>query len=193
VPQRRVCVAAVAGAHGVRGLVRLKVFTERPEAVAELGPLSDEAGGRRFRVDLVGRAKGVVIARLEGVADRDQAEALKGCRLYAERAALPPLEDEETYYHADLIGLTAEDTAGRSLGTVQALYDFGAGDLIEIGRADGATTVLPFTRATVPVVDLGAGRIVVEPPAEEEAAEEEAGENRPSGRRGAGHERTERS
>jgi 16S rRNA processing protein RimM len=182
---KRVCVAAIAGAHGVRGLVRLKAFTEDPDTVGDLGPLSDEAGERSFQVTVVGHAKGVVLAQLTGVEDRDRAQALKGVRLYAERAALPALEDEETFYHADLIGLAVEDRAGRPLGRVRALHDFGAGDLIEI---EG------FTRAAVPVVDLEAGRVVVEPPAEDTAATPSEGrENVPEDGGGAGHGAAERS
>jgi 16S rRNA processing protein RimM len=191
---KRVCVAAIAGAHGVRGLVRLKAFTEDPDTVGDLGPLSDEAGERSFQVTVVGHAKGVVLAQLTGVEDRDRAQALKGVRLYAERAALPALEDEETFYHADLIGLAVEDRAGRPLGRVRALHDFGAGDLIEIEGGDGTTTLLPFTRAAVPVVDLEAGRVVVEPPAEDTAATPSEGrENVPEDGGGAGHGAAERS
>jgi len=103
---KRVCVGIVAGAHGVRGAVRIKSFTAEPKDVARYGPLEDESGGHRFSLRLVGAAKGVLIGWLSGVADRDRAEALRGLRLYLPRAALPPTEEEE-FYHADLIGLDA--------------------------------------------------------------------------------------
>ena len=162
----RVCLGAFAGAHGVKGQVRIKAFTEVPEDVAAYGPLSDEAGARRFVITLTGRSKGLLLARVEGVGDRDRAEALSGTRLYVDREALPALAEEE-FYHADLIGLAAEDLGGRPLGKVKAVHDFGAGAMIELdGGPGGPGLVLPFTRATVPTVDLETGRLVVDPPAE---------------------------
>jgi 16S rRNA processing protein RimM len=162
-PEKRVCVGAIAGAHGVQGAVRIKSFTADPNDVARYGPLEDEAGERRFSLRLAGSAKGVVIARLKGVADRNQAEALRGLRLYLPRAALPPTADEE-YYHADLIGLEAALADGTLIGRVRAVHDFGAGDTLEIERPAGPPAMVPFTRAIVPVVDLGAGRLVLDPP-----------------------------
>ena len=168
----RACLAAVAGAHGLGGLVRLRCFTERPEDVGAYGPLEDEAGQRRFEIEVVGRTKGGVLARIEGIGDRDQAEALAGTRLYVDRAALPGIEEPETFYHADLIGLRAEDAAGRPLGRITAVHDFGAGDLLELERpgpaegARGGTLFVPFTRAAVPVIDPAGGRVVMELPME---------------------------
>jgi len=160
---KRVCVGVVTGAHGVRGAVRLKSFTAEPEDVAAYGPLQDERGERHFALRLVGSAKGVLIAAISGIDDRDRAEALRGLRLYLPRSALPPPEEEE-YYHADLIGLAAILTDGTALGTVRAVHDFGAGDTLEIGRAAGQPVMVPFTRAVVPVVDLDTGRLVIDPP-----------------------------
>ncbi len=165
--RERVCVGIIAGAHGVRGLVKIKSFTENPTDLAAYGPITDETGARRFEVTVTGRTKDVLLARVQGVADRDAAQALRGTHLYAARAALPELEEEE-YYHADLIGLSAEDRAGRPLGKVAAVYNFGAGDILEIARPDGSLLDVPFTRAVVPVVDLAAGRLVIEPPEEPE-------------------------
>lgn len=162
----KVCLAAVAGAHGVRGLVRLKTFTERPEDVAAYGALSDEAGTRSFRLTLKGWAKDLPVVAIAGVNDRNAAQALRGTRLYVARAALPPPDEEEAYYHADLLGLAVEDMDGRPLGRVRAIYDFGAGDLLEVAGPDGRVRVLPFTKAVVPVVDLDGGRLVADPPAE---------------------------
>jgi len=162
-PAKRVCVGVIAGAHGVQGAVRVKSFTADPKDVARYGPVEDEKGERRFSLRLAGSAKGVVIARLEGIVDRNQAEALRGMRLYLPRAALPPTADEE-YYHADLIGLEAALGDGTPLGQVRAIHDFGAGDTLEIERPAGPPAMVPFTRAIVPVVDLAAGRLVVDPP-----------------------------
>src|SRR5579863_779673 len=158
-----VCVGVIAGAHGVQGAVRVKSFTADPEDIARYGPLEDESGGQRFSLRLVGSAKGVVIARLAGIADRDRAEGLRGMRLYLPRAALPPTADEE-YYHADLIGLAAALADGTALGYVSAVHDFGAGDTLEIERPKGPAAMVPFTRAIVPIVDLAAGRLVLDPP-----------------------------
>lgn len=159
----RVCLGAITGPHGVRGLVKVKPFTEVPEDVAAYGPVEDEAGKRRFTLKIAGSAKGQVIVALDGVGDRDAAEALKGERLYVERAALPD-PDDGSFYHADLIGMEVASPDGTSLGVVTALYDFGAGDLLEFRGADGTARMLPFTETVVPVVDLKARRLVVDPP-----------------------------
>ena len=164
----RLCVGVIAGAHGVRGLVKIKSFTEDPANLTAYGPLTDESGARRYQVAVTGRAKGVLLARIEGVGDRDAARALRGARLYVARAALPEPEDEE-YYHADLIGLAVEDRAGAPLGRVAAVQNFGAGDILEIERPDQGTLLVPFTKAAVPLVDPAGGRVVVEPPEETEA------------------------
>lgn len=164
-PRPRICVGAIAGAHGVKGLVKIKSFTEEPDGVAAYGPLSDEAGERKFTLALTGRAKGLIIARIDGVEDRNAAEALRGTRLYVERAALPPTADE-AYYHTDLIGLQAVGMDGAPVGEVKALYNYGAGDVIEIQRRDKDLLLLPFTKAAVPEVDLEGGRLVVREPEE---------------------------
>ena len=160
---KRVCVGVVAGAHGVRGAVRIKSFTAEPKGVVQYGPVEDETGRRKFELSFVGTAKGVVLATLPGIADRDQAEALRGMLLYLPREALPP-PDEEEYYHADLIGLAVVLGDGTAVGTVHAVHDFGAGDCLEIARAEGPPLMAPFTRAVVPVVDLAGGRVVLDPP-----------------------------
>jgi 16S rRNA processing protein RimM len=164
-PEPKICVGVVVGAQGIKGAVRIKPFTDRPEAVAAYGPVTDEAGARRFEVKIVGQARGVVTAQLSGVTDRNAAEALKGLRLYVPRAALPEPEQEE-FYHADLIGLAAERADGSPLGRVKAVLDHGAGTYLEIVAEGGRPLIVPFTRAAVPVVDLAAGRLVIEPPAE---------------------------
>ena len=160
----RVCLGAVAGAFGVRGEVRLKSFCAEPEAIAAYGPLTDESGMRRFEVTLVKPVKAGFAARLSGVDTKEEADALRGTRLYAGREALPALGEDE-FYHADLIGLEVRDTGGALLGHVRAVHDHGAGDLLEVhGPGLKQTVLLPFTRAAVPTVDLSGGRIVADPP-----------------------------
>jgi len=160
----KVCLGAVVGVHGVRGTVRIKSFTADPADIAAYGAVSDESGARRFEVEVLGQARGAVLARLSGVADRDAAEALRGLRLYVPRAALPETKEDE-FYHADLIGLPVETREGARLGTVRAVHNFGAGDILELRDDDGRELLLPFSDAIVPAVDLGAGRIVADPPA----------------------------
>jgi len=159
----RVCLGVVTGPHGVQGAVRIKSFTEHPEDIARYGPLTDDSGDRCFELHLIGAAKGVVLARLSGVEDRNQAEALRGLRLCLPRAALPPTAAEE-YYHADLIGLEAVLHDGRLVGRVRAVHDFGAGDTLELSRPGAPPVMVPFTRVVVPQIDLTAGRLVLDPP-----------------------------
>jgi 16S rRNA processing protein RimM len=154
-----VLLAAIAGAHGVRGLVKLRSFTADPADVTAYGPLFDEQG-RRYVVHVRGQAKADLLAEIEGVGDRDAASALKGTRLYVARDALPDPDDEE-FYHADLIGLAAEAADGRALGRVAAVHNHGAGDILEIQPAEGRSELVPFTRDAVPVVDIPGGRVVV--------------------------------
>ncbi len=159
-----ICIAAIAGAFGVQGEVRLKSFTARPEDVATYGPLSVEDGSRSFEVTLDRQIKNGFAARLSGVVTKEQADALRGTQLFAPRSALPGLSDDE-YYHADLIGLSVYDTGGTLLGTVKSVQNHGATDLLELqGVALSATVLLPFTMASVPTVDLASGRIVADPP-----------------------------
>lgn len=164
----RVCVGAIAGAFGVKGEVRLKSFCSTPEDIAAYAPLYTEDGSRSFGIRLTRPVTGGLGARLTGVATKEEADALKGVTLWADRNKLPSLPDDE-FYHADLIGLTVVDTGGAVLGTVRAVHNHGAGDILEIfspGRRQ--TLLLPFTKAVVPTVDLTAGRIVADPPEEAE-------------------------
>ncbi len=160
----RVCVGSIAGAFGVTGEVRLKSFCAEPEAIADYGPLETEDGAHRFTLTLGRPVKSGFAARLSGVATKEEADALKGTRLYAARAALPTLPDDE-YYHADLIGLAVMDTGGAALGTVRAVHNHGAGDLLEVmGPGLKSSVLLPFTLDAVPTVDLSAGVVVADPP-----------------------------
>ncbi len=164
-PRDRICVGVIAGAFGVRGEARVKSFCVEPEAIASYGPLFSEDGARSFVLTLDRPIKDGFAARIEGVRTREEAEALKGVRLHAPRDRLPALPDDE-FYHADLIGLSVADTGGRALGTVTAIHDHGAGDLLEIsGPGLKTPALLPFTKAAVPTVDLAAKRIVADPPA----------------------------
>ena len=153
----------------MRGEVKLWSFTEDPLAVADYGPLETENGARHFEIESLRPAKDFLVARLKGVADRNAAEMLRNIELFVPRERLPDIEDDDTYYHADLIGLSVVTPENAAVGTVLALHNFGAGDLIEIAPAGGGQTLmLPFTESTVPEVDLAARRIVVVLPAESE-------------------------
>ena len=160
-----ICVARIGAAHGVRGAVKLWTFTEDPLAVQHYGPLATKDGTRQFEVTHAREANGHLVATLKGIATRDEAERLNGVELYIARDRLPATDDGE-YYHADLIGLAAVNTAGEPIGRVIAIHNFGAGDIIEIAPPRGTTMLLPFTNAVVPTVDLAGGRVVIELPAE---------------------------
>ena len=149
----------------MRGAVKLWTFTEDPLAVTRYGALSTKDGARQFEVAHAREAKGFLVATLKGVTTRNQAERLNGLELYIARDKLPETEAGE-YYHADLIGLAAVSTTGEPLGSVIAIHNFGAGDIIEIAPPQGATKLLPFTNAVVPTVDLAGGRVVIVLPGE---------------------------
>jgi len=160
-----ICIARIGAAHGVHGAVKLWTFTEDPLAVKAYGPLLTKDGARSFEVATAREAKGHLVATLKGIATREDAERLNGLELYVAREQLPATQEDE-YYHADLIGLAAVNAANEPIGRVAAIHNFGAGDIIEIAPADGATMLLPFTNAVVPSVDLAAGRVVIELPDE---------------------------
>lgn len=160
----RICVGAFAGAFGVHGEVRLKSFCAEPEDIGNYGPLWSEDGTRSFTFDITRPVKNGFAAEVEGIRTKEDADTLRGVRLYADREALPSLPDDE-FYHADLIGLTVVDTGGAERGKVSAVHNHGAGDLIEVSGPGLKTPALvPFTMANVPTVDLAAGRIVIDPP-----------------------------
>jgi len=164
----RVCVAEIGAAHGLAGEVRLRAFTTDPLAVTQFGPLETE-DGREVAIATVRPGKDCLIARLAGVADRTAAERLRNVKLYVARERLPAIDEPETWYHADLVGLAAVVPDGSAFGRVVAVQNFGAGDLLEIAPAAGGPTVLlPFTDAVVPLVDVPNGRVVVNPPPEGE-------------------------
>lgn len=158
-PQDPVRVGVITGVRGIKGEVRIKSFTEVPEDVAAYGPVFDRTGERRFDLRVVGVQKGLVVARIKGVGDRNAAEALKRTELFIGRDQLPPPEEDE-YYLADLEGLRAATVAGDDLGIVRGAYDFGAGAVLEL---DGGIMV-PFNRDVVSEVDMEGGRLVIDPP-----------------------------
>jgi 16S rRNA processing protein RimM len=165
----RICVARIGAAHGVRGEVKLWSFTEDPAAVAHYGPLETQDGSRCFEIEALRAAKDHFVARIAGVNDRDAAEKLRNIELYIPRARLPTIEEADTFYHADLVGLDAITPDGARVGTVHALHNFGAGDIIEIAPAEGGDPLmLPFNETTVPKIDVAARQVVVVPPVETE-------------------------
>ena len=167
---RDVLIAAVIGAHGLKGEVKVKTFTATPDALARYRTLHAK-DGRVFTIAQLRPGKAdEAVATLAEVVDRNTAESLRGLELFVKRDALPA-PDENEFYHADLIGLTAMDEADRVIGTIRAIHNYGAGDVIEIARGDGDTVMLPFVKDFVPLVDLKAGRVVIAEPAEVETGE----------------------
>ena len=156
-PEGRVALAAIAGAHGIKGELRLKLFSDSVEGLSRHQLLY--VGGAQRRLLAVRDSGKTAVARFEGVDDRSAAEALRGALVEVDRSALPPL-DEGEYYHADLIGLDAVDHAGNQIGTVAAVENYGAGDLLEIGLPDGKTSLIPFREGIADLVD---GRILLDP------------------------------
>jgi 16S rRNA processing protein RimM len=157
VPEPRIALAAVAGAHGVKGELRLKLFSDSIDSLSRHQTLY--VGGAQRRLLSINDSGKMAVARFEGVDDRSTAEALRGALVEVDRSALPPLEEGE-YYHADLIGLEAVDRDGNSVGTVAAVENYGAGDLLEIALPDGKTSLIPFREGIADLVD---GRILLDP------------------------------
>ena len=156
-------VAEIVAAQGLKGEVRLKSFTEDPNALLDYAPLTTETG-RVLKILGLRSLKNIHAARIEGISDRNQAEALIGLKLYVDRSALPAPEEDE-FYHADLIGLGAVDMSGAALGEVIAVHNFGAGDLLEVRlAAESRTVYVPFTQRVVPIIDIEARRVVIDPP-----------------------------
>jgi 16S rRNA processing protein RimM len=154
---KRIALAAVAGAHGVKGELRLKLFTDDADKLQQFDHLF--VGGIEMRLLSVRRGGNTAVARFEGIADRSAAEALRGSLVEVDRSALPPLEQGE-YYHADLVGLPAVSAAGETVGTIVAVENYGAGDLLEIEGEGGKRSLIPFKEGIADLVD---GRIVVDP------------------------------
>jgi 16S rRNA processing protein RimM len=155
-----VILGVIGAPHGVKGEVRVKSSTADPLAIGGYGPVT-LPDGRRLKVKSVRPGGEVVIVKLEGVNDRNAAEALKFQTLAVPRDRLPPPDDEDDFYHADLIGLRCETADGALVGHVTAVHDFGAGDILDIRPEKGPHITLGFTKANVPVVDIIGGRLVV--------------------------------
>jgi 16S rRNA processing protein RimM len=162
-PPKRILLGEIVVAHGIRGEVGIKTFTAEPEDIAAYGALTDKTGKRTFEISGVKMTAKGIVARVKGVTDRTGAEALKGVGLYVDRDALPDAaEDDGEFYHADLVGLTAVDPEGLDIGTIVAVENFGAGDLLEIKRVGTTVTeFVPFTDECVPTVDISGGRVMV--------------------------------
>lgn len=158
----RICLGIITGAHGIRGEVKVRSFTENDRDIGSYGVLTDEKGAKTFSVRVVGRSKDDLRIKIEGCDDRNQAEALKGTGLYVERSALPETAEEE-FYQTDLIGLEVKSESGAKIGRVEAFYNFGAGDIIEI-RVGQKLEMLPFTKEFVPEINIKDGYIIVRDP-----------------------------
>jgi len=173
----RLLVGRIGAAHGIKGGVRIATFTGDPLAIASYGPLQTNRPGLVITIGDARLMKATIIAKLKGITDRTTAETLNGVELYIDRSQLPETEDEDDFYHTDLIGLEARAEDGTVLGQVIDLPNFGAGDLIEIGdKKTGQTELYPFTKAVVPTVAIKDGYIVVVPPEMIELDEQEGDE-----------------
>ncbi|NGP16709.1 ribosome maturation factor RimM [Devosia aurantiaca] len=169
-----ILLGTIGAAHGIKGEVRITSHTQDPEAIASYGPLSTDRPGLAITIEVARLQKNVLIARLAGIRDRDAAEKLNGVSLFVERAKLPEHDDEDDFYHADLIGLDARLDTGVSIGRVIALHNHGAGDLIEIqDELKGDTFLFPFTKAVVPTIRIAEGFLVISPPLDADPGEEE--------------------
>ncbi len=165
-PRRLIALGVFGAPQGVKGELRVKSYAQKPADIAAYGPLTDARGERRFALSIVRPLKDdMLVGRLAGVATREAAAELTGVELFARRDQLPaPVEDE--FYYDDLVGLSAVTREGVVIGRVVAVTSYGAGDILEIAGADGATMLLPFSKAIVPEIDFTGERLVVEPPAE---------------------------
>jgi 16S rRNA processing protein RimM len=164
-PKTKILMGVFGAAHGIQGQVRLKSYTGDPMAVVRYGPFTTGTG-RVIELNEARERKEVLVVRVEGVNDRNGAEALNGMQLYVPRERLGLAEEEDEFFHADLVGLRAEYADGMVAGTVTALHNYGGGDVIEIKPEQGPSFFLAFTKVIVPTVDIAGRRIVIDPPAE---------------------------
>lgn len=156
-----VCMAEIVGVHGVKGMLKLKVFSDNPEKLMADAPLCDAAGKPGLKLISLQPHGNIFLAKAEGIIDRTAAEKMRGTRLYVPRGSLPEIKDKNTYYHADLIGLATKDAGGAVIGKIIKVENFGAGDLLEIKPVKGASYYLPFTKTNVPNVDIDKGEATV--------------------------------
>ncbi len=157
-------MAEIVGVHGIKGLVKLKIFSDDPEGLADYAPLCDSSGKTEFRLLSLQQHGNIWLAEVEGVKDRTAAEKLRGTKLCVARASLPKIRDENTYYHADLIGMAAHFPDGKPMGKVVNVANFGAGDLLEVKPVKGATFYVPFTSKIVTAVDIAQKKVTIDPP-----------------------------
>ena len=159
-----ICVGAIAGAFGVKGEVRLKSFTSIPESIADYAPLLTEEGEKKFDVVITGEIKNGLSARMSGVVSKEEADKLKGTRLFVPREKLPELLEDE-YYHTDLIGLIVQNLEGSNIGRITSVLNHGASDLLEIeNKRENRSVLVPFTREIVPKVDIKNSLVIIDPP-----------------------------
>lgn len=162
--ESHICVGVISGSYGVHGELRIKSFCAIPEDIEKYSPLTDEAGEREYMLAILRPITNGFSARLPEISNKEDADSLRGTKLFARREQMPSLPDDE-FYHADLIGLEVYDTGGVLLGRVKTVQNHGADDLLELQLAGTSTTTfLPFTKASIPTVDLATGRIVADPP-----------------------------
>lgn len=173
---RRIAIGRIGAAHGIRGEVRIKTYGEDPLAIADYGPLQNADGSASYEIVSARLQKSMVVARLKGISDRTAAEKLNGVELFVSRDQLGETDDEDEFYHTDLIGLEACDPQGAPVGKIVAVPNFGASDLLEIAPKGAKSFYLPFTRDFVPEIDFDAGKVTVIVP-EGYLAEDDADED----------------
>lgn len=157
-------MAEIVGVHGVKGLVKLKVFGNDAEALLDYETFTDAAGKKSYTLSDIQPHGTIYLAAIEGLSDRTAAEKMRGTILHIEKSALPEIEEEDTFYHVDLIGLAASWPDGRAMGKVVGVANFGAGDLVEVKPIKGASFYVPFTNDAVPHVDIAKKEITIDPP-----------------------------
>ncbi|EBV3600141.1 16S rRNA processing protein RimM [Salmonella enterica subsp. enterica serovar Virchow] len=158
--EKSVLMAVIGAPHGIKGEVRIKSFTGDPLALADYSPLRD-AKGKAYAISAVRPQGDVIVARIKGVDDRNAAETLNGVELFVDRAQLPP-EEEGEFYHDDLVGLSVRDEAGKTIGVVTAVQNYGGGDVLELNLEGRKGALIPFTHAAVPEVHVGDGYISID-------------------------------
>ena len=160
-PQNPILLGVVGGAHGIKGEVRIKSFTEDPTDIKAYGPLFD-AKGNKYTIRTARIQKNVVVVTINEISDRNGAELLNGTELFVDRSALPE-DDEDEFYQSDIVGMAVESVEGTAIGTVIAFHDFGAGEVIEIKPERGSSVMIPFSEAAVPDIDVERRVMIVEP------------------------------
>lgn len=171
--QKRLKIGVITSPHGVRGTVKVRSFTEDPDAFVGYGDVTTHDGSRVFDIAIVGDAKGTLLCEIDGVDDRDQAEALRGVELYILREDLPDDLDDDEFYASDLLGLETRDAEGRVLGSIRNILDHGAGDIVDVLHADGKVRSYAFSVANFPEINTREGYVVLNPPPEVTAQDEQ--------------------